>query len=87
MRALILLFRMVLVVGVLLGLLSVAGRVFALWLAFHLGRWTVRKVPVERAEQPSRFWFWTGVNVIALVGSVAAASVLLWAIAHIQISN
>jgi hypothetical protein len=61
---------------------EVGKRSLRLWRVFREGAWIIRNHGrgdiVRVAEQPSRFWFWTCVEAVFLVGAIAITAFLIW---------
>ena len=75
--------RIIVIGGVLLDLNALVVTSLKVWLALRAGKWTVKKAPVWRAEQPRRFWFWTSFEMAMAVFYAAGAVILVWALTRI----
>ncbi len=72
----------VIVLCTLRSFVEVGKRSLMLWRVSREGAWIVRshgqRDVVRVTEQPSRFWFWTCVEVAFLVGAIVITAFLIW---------
>lgn len=80
-RIVMILFRILEGVALVLSLLEVVVRSLRVRLAFQQG-WVIKKRTgkdvVRIAEQPRRFWTWTVIEGVFLLGAAAIAAFWVW---------